>query len=114
MTNEKWKRPALSVGVSVMARAAELSSLSLPEMFSDTRVRRIARVRFAAIWALREWGMSWKRIAKAVGYQDHTSAIHGYREAQRLRVSEPGFRELGDALLVHANETGTIREAEAA
>ena len=104
-------RPAFAIAAAVMEEAASLFRVSVWDIVraGNTRENKIVRVRWAVIWVLRqlEWpdgrrAYSAPRIAKVLRYADHTTVLHGYREAEFWRERDPEFRQLTDELLGHA------------
>jgi len=45
-------------------------------------------------WRLREAGWSLPRIGYSLGGRDHTTVLHGLREAEKLRLVDRDFNEL--------------------
>jgi chromosomal replication initiator protein len=101
-----WRHPAARIiefrptVQGVLMRTAQLSGASLNDLRSDRRARSIAYPRFAAMWAVRHLtSYSLPQIGRALGGRDHTTIMHGIRQADRLRESNPAFRALTDALV---------------
>lgn len=60
-----------------------------------------ARARQMAVWVLRTTcpRLGYPRIAENIGYQDHSTALHGYRLIDVLRNQDGDVRHDTDALL---------------
>jgi hypothetical protein len=74
--------------------AARESGITVQEIFSRSRCRRIARPRFAAMKVAHENGRSYCLIARHVRFRDHTSVIHAVRRATELERADPSFAAL--------------------
>lgn len=104
-------RPAFSVATKLISYAADLYEMDPWELVRSGRQRRKFYPRWAVIWTLRQLGApgsqqnnpySYPRLARLLGYGDHTSAIHGYNEIERMRRADPKLRELTDKMLAFA------------
>lgn len=82
----------------IIGHAAQLSDISVGVLMGDCRSRDVAWVRFAIYWAARAQGLSFPWIGREVGGRDHTTVMHGYRRAEKLRQSDPVFKALCDEL----------------
>ena len=70
-------------------------------LMSKHRFRHIVHARHAACWVLRErYGLSYPLLGKVLGGRDHSTVIHGYRQAEELRAGDALFRARTDALLL--------------
>lgn len=105
-------RPAFSVATRLISHAADHFGIEPLDVLRTRGQRRKFRARFAIIWALRQLGQpgnqnpySYPRLAKLLGFDDHTSAWHGYKEAVKLRETDPDFRQLSNELLALAVST---------
>ena len=107
-STEPIYRPTFSVAAELIEYAAHLYGIEPWDMARLGRQRRRFQPRFAVIWAMRQMApgysthgnpYSYHRIAKMLGYEDHTSVIYGEREAAKMREADPKFRELTDKLM---------------
>lgn len=87
--------------VTVMAKATELTGVSLNQIYERDKKRDRVRVRKAICYALhlRHPELSLARIAEAVGRHDHTTACHALQTAARLYPRHDDFKALVDALV---------------
>lgn len=98
--------PIVNLSVAVVAEAARLSRLEPVDLMVRSRKRERAYPRFAACWALNRHDRSkysTPRLARLVGFKDHTSVVYALRKAEKLRAENPEFRELSDKLLAFAD-----------
>ncbi len=72
----------------IINEVAEKHELTVDELKSTTRARRIAWPRQEAMLRLRdETAMSLPQIAEKLGLKDHTTVLHGIRAAsERVRL----------------------------
>lgn len=77
-----------TLALSVIVEACRIRRINPSDIMRRTRLRHIARTRFAIMWVLRQHGLTLMEIARMVGVKDHTSVIHGVREAERLMEAE--------------------------
>lgn len=77
--------PQLAVGRdnATVARVAEMYGVTVEEILGGNQCRQVARARHGVAWLLRRHGMSFRDIAKVVGYGDHTSAHHACSKVDR-------------------------------
>lgn len=69
--------------------------LPLGSIRGKSRCRYVAWPRQALMLALRnERRMSYSEIGLRLGLRDHTTVLHGCREAEKRRVSDPDFAEI--------------------
>lgn len=90
-----------SVAMSLVDRAALITGVDPSCVIKWDRRRPVVRTRWAVMWALRQMGLTQTSIARHVGQQDHTTVIHGVREAERLRGEDQDFKVLTDHLLIY-------------
>jgi chromosomal replication initiator protein len=73
--------------------------LSAEELIGDSRERRIARGRFAAVWlASTVCGRSLMGIGRALNGRDHSTIRNAISRAIEMRDSDPAFRQVTDKL----------------
>jgi chromosomal replication initiation ATPase DnaA len=82
----------------LVERAAEITGISREELVGKSRLWDVAYTRFAIVQVAHESGRSLSQIARALGYRDHTSALHACRRAPGLESSDADFAELVRAL----------------
>ncbi len=113
MTNDT--RPVFSVASQLIEHAAKLYGVEPWKVVRKGRSRQLFMPRFAVIWALRQLRdpadgsatpYSYSRLARLLGFDDHTSVLHGYRRAEGLRTTDRAFRDLTNELVVHAMASG--------
>jgi chromosomal replication initiator protein len=76
--------------LAVMVETA--CDLPLGSIRGKSRCREVAWPRQALMLALRtERRMSYPEIGRRLGKRDHTTVLHGCREAEKRRVSDPDF-----------------------
>lgn len=78
--------------------ASDLTAISVEDITSRRRFRRVVRPRFAVIHALRSIGFSLPRIAAMLNIKDHTSIIHALEQVDVMRPRDPDFDALCLAL----------------
>ena len=84
---------------TLLAEASEATGLPISRIQGGERSRKIATVRFAIFWVMREYsGLSLPQIGRALGNRDHTTVMHACRRALVLRETDPEFRALCDRL----------------
>lgn len=110
-------RPAFGVATKLLTYASELYETDPWELVRVSGQRRKFHARWAVIWTLRQLNppssktgapvpYSYKRLARLLGFDDHTSVRHGEIEAAKLRAVDPKFRELTDKMLAFAQTCG--------
>lgn len=83
-------------------RAAAAYCVRPVDVRSARRNTSAVRARWAVAWAaFKGTEYSYPRIGRELGGRDHTTIMHGVRQAEALRLSDPVFRALCDALLDH-------------
>lgn len=75
----------------VVRAAAQACGISYAELMSPRRTAELAEARFVAMLVLHRANWSYPNIAIATGRNDHTTCLHGVRQAQRLIAEDPGF-----------------------
>src|SRR5687767_5679094 len=108
-------RPTFSIVNDMLDAAADMFGIEPWDITKRGRSRQQFIPRFAVIWVLRQLSpeqgrgtnnpFSYPRLAKMLGYEDHTSVLHGYREAEKYRDKWPKFRRITDELLRFARST---------
>lgn len=117
-------RPTFSVATQLIERAAELYDIDPWEIMRLGKQRQRFRPRWAVIWTLRQLNppsaspnakpYSYERIARLLGFEDHTTVMYGRDQAEALRKLDPKFQELTDDLLAYAQTLGPQIEIKAA
>ena len=84
---------------TLLVEASEATGLPISRIQGGERSRKIATVRFAIFWVMREYsGLSLPQIGRALGDRDHTTVMHACRRAKTLRATDPEFLALCDRL----------------
>lgn len=100
---------------AIVGDAAFAMGLRVSEIISAGRSRPLFRARCAITWAAREATLySFPRIAYAIGRSDHTVTLNCYRQAKKLRSTDPAFKGLTDRLAAAAKLRAAAREREMA
>lgn len=94
---ERWRLRPVGRSMEAVARAYDISKRRLYKC--GDRSRQDAHRRFLVMWLARRLGASWYHIARYMGYDNHTSALHGVRFTGARRRKDPEFRAFSDALL---------------
>lgn len=105
MAASRHRYPALIVSKKLVMAASQITNIPVEELLSRDRRQELAWTRFAIIWALRElkpYVYTYPRLAQILGFKDHTSIIHGYRQACAARDEDGLFKYLSDKLLALA------------
>lgn len=90
--------PGFRVAPRIIAAVEAADGLPPGAIVSHDRHGRLIPARFLAAWLLREHGLSYPGIGRALGGRDHTTVIHAVRTADaRLSAGEPGIVALLDA-----------------
>lgn len=74
--------------------AAREAGITVKEIYSRRRFRRLAWPRFAVMQVAHENGRSFLLIAQHFGRADHTGIMHGCRKAAALEETNPAFAAL--------------------
>ena len=69
-------------GNALLKRASERCGLALLELRSQRRHREVAAVRQVLMMLLTDQGFSLMQVARMLGRQDHTTVMHGARNAR--------------------------------
>lgn len=85
-------------GNRVLRRAAERNGFIVSQLTGECRKRPLVRCRWAVMRALTEKGWSSPRIGRLLGGRDHTTILHGLKEADALYARDNEFRRLCDEL----------------
>lgn len=81
----------------VLTAVCRHGGIARAELLSPARQAPVVRARQIAALLLRErTGQSYPRIARWL-QRDHTTVLHGVRQARRLKDTDPAFRALYDA-----------------
>ena len=87
------------VARAIIAATARLTGIPEAELLGPARPDRIARVRQAAMWVIRQRSpISLPRIG-ALFDRDHTTVIFAIEATERRRAEDGSIRDLTDALL---------------
>jgi len=74
--------------------------VSLPDLLSHRRMRKIARPRQIACWLARHATMhSIPQIGNRLGDRDHTTILHAISRVDEIRSRDTAFREKTDQVL---------------
>ncbi len=89
---------------SIVNDASAVTAISRAELIGDGKCKRIARVRFAVVWAARTaLKLSHPRIARTLYPKgDHTASLHALRRAEEIIPTDPAFARLARQLAVRA------------
>jgi chromosomal replication initiation ATPase DnaA len=99
---------SFAIAAEVMEEAGRLFGVSpwLVVRAGNKRTAKLVQVRWAVIWVLRQLVdgrgrrvYSALKVAAVLRYADHTTVLHGCREAEFLRARNPDFRAKCDQLL---------------
>lgn len=102
------RRARIQTVKSIVDMAAELWGVASSDIVGPLRAENIVEPRFAVYWVARHTlPLTLPMIGRSVGGRDHTTVMHGIRQADRRRSRDLNFRQLTDAM-VKAME----REAE--
>lgn len=85
------KSQEINTARRIVTGLADIMGVLPFEITGQARDRRLARARWAAMVALRRRGFSTPQIGRQLGNRDHTTVIHGLREAAKLQNSDPTF-----------------------
>lgn len=88
------QRLATSSTAALVRAAADLYGTNVEAIHSTSREKSVTSARMVACWLLRETGLSYPEIGRAVG-RDHTTAMH----ACRVVASDPPRLALARRLL---------------
>jgi chromosomal replication initiation ATPase DnaA len=111
MTNEIVTRPAFTVAAPLLERAARMYGIDPLDITKRNGERKRHLPRFAVVWVLRQFVIndkrySYNRIAKLLGFKDHTTARHAFVRAEEMRRTSGSFRRNTDRLLELAMSIG--------
>lgn len=116
-------RPTFSIAADLIIKAAELYDMDPWELPRLNNGRMGFRPRWAVAWVLAQLGRgytrqsnpySYVRIARLLGFADHTTVIYSLKQAEKLREQEPKFRALTDELLATTQTQGPQIQIKAA
>lgn len=87
---EIWLPERRQTPGEIIRHVARKHGLTVDEMCSGRRFRKIARAKQEAMWELRQkTSLSYPGIARRLNLLDHTSVMHGEkRHAERLEAAE--------------------------
>jgi Bacterial dnaA protein helix-turn-helix len=75
--------------------------VTLAEMLSVRRNKRLAFARHVAVWlAWKSTGMSTVALGRLFGNRDHTTVMHAIARIEALTARDPAFADEMDALLL--------------
>ncbi len=93
-------RSSATVLGQIVPFVAQAIQASERELAGPCRAKKLARGRFAVVWAARRLSRySLPQIAAALGGRDHSTIISALRRADQLRGEDPEFRRLTDAVV---------------
>ena len=101
MTIRRFSPPVRSI-----ARiSAELSSITVDELLCRRKPAHYVRARALAVWGIKTLRpeMSYPQIAAQINRHDHTTIIHQYRTALKLRETDANFLNLCHDLLAQVS-----------
>jgi chromosomal replication initiator protein len=85
------KSAEVSTARRIVSGLADIMGVMPFEITGQARERRLARARWAAMVALRRRGLSTTQIGRHLGDRDHTTVMHGLKEAAKLQHNDPTF-----------------------
>lgn len=105
------KRPRRALDVALYI--TEANGLTFADLCGDSRLRRIARPRQIAMYAIRELcpHMSLPAIARMLGGRDHTTVLHGVRKITALIETNPEIADAVADVLAHFRKPQDETEA---
>lgn len=98
-----------STGPDAVLRAVSVRyGETIPRLLMKCRTKHLSHARHVAAWLMRQGGMSYPEIGRALGGRDHTTAMNsvGAVEEEIQRVS--GLREELEKMIEHGAES-TVR-----
>lgn len=98
--------PAFGVRKHVLAIACDLSGVSEATLIGNGRGGELPRLRWAVMVAFRHAGFSTPQIGKMLGGRDHTTVMHGLKQADIRRLTTPGYDEFCRALIAVVDGRG--------
>ena len=75
---------------SVVDRVAADYGVTRDCIFGNSRKKDVCHARHEVMWALREMGFSYPRIARVLG-RDHTTIIHGCRQHEERMAARQSY-----------------------
>lgn len=96
--------------------ASEVFGVTIKELKSRSRGRRVVIPRQAIMWLARDYGYSWQQIGLFLA-RDHTTVINGHRRISALRERPNTVRVIADGHLLSVEEAlllfkGRVRSFE--
>lgn len=88
---EPTESHSVPVYPAIVDAAASLFGVHSADIMSPRRAARLCRARFAAMLVMHRRGYSLQRIATGTGRKDHTTAVHGLRQAEALFATDRDF-----------------------
>lgn len=82
-----------------IAQAAAVFGVEPAEITGVERAHKIARARHVAAWLLRQDGMSYPQIGRALGYRDHTTIMHSVEVVEAERAADAAVRDALDGMV---------------
>lgn len=99
LATERANIRAVVEAEKAIQKVIQLEGITREEFFKWRRSpEHIARIRFAIAYHLSSLGISYPKIARAIGRSDHTTAIHAVLRAHELLEEDAKFVELVGAL----------------
>ena len=95
----------VSAASRVLHLAAYIHNVTIAEIKSKSRVKRLVRIRWQVMMALKSLGWSFPRIIETVGLKDHTTGIYALRQAGYLMQDDKAFAAIVERLtaIAHAS-----------
>jgi len=100
--------PAAPVA-QALATVARRFGMTVADLTGQDRHKTVARARHVAAWVLRQHGLSYPEMGRALGDRDHSTMMHSVRVVQARIVAAPGERVALEALL-GAHGVSQVRE----
>lgn len=80
------------INEAMVQKASELFKVHPRDILSHSRFHFLLPARYALCTALRMQGLSFIRIGKLLG-RDHSTVINAVKQAERMMVDDPTYRE---------------------
>lgn len=83
----------------IVVMAAQVWGVSVSDIYGPSRLAMFSEPRQAVMWVAKQsLPISLERIGDALGKRDHTTIMHGVRQADRLRERDHSYREVTDRM----------------
>jgi hypothetical protein len=91
----QWYKVGGRVPVSAIIYAAtSIGNISAMDLLGGSRLRRVARVRWAACIVAAEQGHSLSHIGREIGARDHSTISHAIKQGRDIMECDDAFNEL--------------------